>query len=405
MYVAFFYNLAATKWDLMAVGIEGSPIGGTDADAVHYDETTTANMDFVVDEDDMASDSATKLPTQQSVKAYVDDLGASALVRNEVPAGTINSSNTAFTLASAPTTGSLRVYLNGVRQKVTDDYTTSGTGITFVTAPPTGSNLLADYEVSSSTYTVGTNSYIAKEAVTGSINGSNAVFTTARAYIAGSLQVFVNGLMQSQTMVTETTPSTGTFTLDTAPVTGDVIHVAYQYNLNPSGNADTVDGIHASTTATANQLYPLNSSGVFDGSVLGGASTTWTPTWTGLTIGNGTLSANYFRIGKLIVAKIHLKFGTTTTVSGNVQFTLPVTGATSMSTLEWNRIGIASLTDEGTAVFDGSVHTNSSATTASIYVSNAAGTNVTLSNGLGGTVPHTWASTDKISLIILYEAA
>lgn len=42
------------------------------AGAVMEGDTTTANMSFVVDEDDMASNSATKLPTQQSVKAYVD---------------------------------------------------------------------------------------------------------------------------------------------------------------------------------------------------------------------------------------------------------------------------------------------------------------------------------------------
>lgn len=35
-------------------------------------DTTTASMSFVVDEDDMTSDSATKVPTQQSTKAYVD---------------------------------------------------------------------------------------------------------------------------------------------------------------------------------------------------------------------------------------------------------------------------------------------------------------------------------------------
>lgn len=42
------------------------------AGAVMNTDTSTASMDFVVDEDDMSSDSATKLPTQQSVKAYVD---------------------------------------------------------------------------------------------------------------------------------------------------------------------------------------------------------------------------------------------------------------------------------------------------------------------------------------------
>jgi hypothetical protein len=42
------------------------------AGAVMNSDTTTADMSFVVDEDNMSSDSATKVPTQQSVKAYVD---------------------------------------------------------------------------------------------------------------------------------------------------------------------------------------------------------------------------------------------------------------------------------------------------------------------------------------------
>ena len=42
------------------------------AGAVMNTDTTTAGMSFVVDEDNMASNSATKIPTQQSVKAYVD---------------------------------------------------------------------------------------------------------------------------------------------------------------------------------------------------------------------------------------------------------------------------------------------------------------------------------------------
>ena len=42
------------------------------AGAVMNSDTSTASMNFVVDEDDMTSNSATKVPTQQSVKAYVD---------------------------------------------------------------------------------------------------------------------------------------------------------------------------------------------------------------------------------------------------------------------------------------------------------------------------------------------
>ena len=42
------------------------------AGALMLSDTTTAGLGIVVDEDNMASDLATKVPTQQSVKAYVD---------------------------------------------------------------------------------------------------------------------------------------------------------------------------------------------------------------------------------------------------------------------------------------------------------------------------------------------
>jgi len=49
------------------------------AGAVMESDTTTVLMSFVIDEDNMSSDSATKVPTQQSVKAYVDAAAASSL--------------------------------------------------------------------------------------------------------------------------------------------------------------------------------------------------------------------------------------------------------------------------------------------------------------------------------------
>lgn len=67
---------------------------------------------------------------------YIDD---------ETPTGTINGSNTDFTLAKVPVTGSLKVYRGGARQRVTEDYTFSGKTITFTIAPQVGEVLLVDY--------------------------------------------------------------------------------------------------------------------------------------------------------------------------------------------------------------------------------------------------------------------
>ena len=66
---------------------------------------------------------------------------------NETPSGTINGSNTAFTLANTPNpTASLKVSLNGFLQSASGvDYSLSGTTITFNTAPRTGSILRVSY--------------------------------------------------------------------------------------------------------------------------------------------------------------------------------------------------------------------------------------------------------------------
>jgi len=62
-----------SKLDGIEAGADVTDATNVDAaGAVMNSDTSTASMSFVVDEDNMASDSATKVPTQQSVKAYVD---------------------------------------------------------------------------------------------------------------------------------------------------------------------------------------------------------------------------------------------------------------------------------------------------------------------------------------------
>lgn len=114
------------------------------------------------------------------------------------------------------------------------------------------------------------NSFVFNETPSGSVNSSNTVFTCAGSYIGGSPTVVLNGLVQRITTdYTETSPSAGTFTMTTAPTTGDSIRVSYQKQVNSSSlNADTVDGIHASATATANMLMALDSNAKFSTALL-----------------------------------------------------------------------------------------------------------------------------------------
>ena len=64
---------------------------------------------------------------------------------NEVPSGTINSSNVTFTLAATPSAAGISLFLNGLLLKPTTDYSLATATITMVVAPTTGDTLLANY--------------------------------------------------------------------------------------------------------------------------------------------------------------------------------------------------------------------------------------------------------------------
>jgi hypothetical protein len=92
------------------------------AGAVMLSDTTTSGMGFVIDEDAMGSDSATKVPTQQSVVAYVESkIASSVTLKGDYNASTTTGTKDATTFLrgddtwavvttySAPTIGSTSI--------------------------------------------------------------------------------------------------------------------------------------------------------------------------------------------------------------------------------------------------------------------------------------------------------
>jgi hypothetical protein len=92
------------------------------AGAVMKSDTTTAAMGFVIDEDTMVTDSETLIPTQQSVKAYVDSSVAGAIEGGLYYQG-------AYDASTAPPTGAL--VLSGFMYTVT----VAGDGAGFFAVP------------------------------------------------------------------------------------------------------------------------------------------------------------------------------------------------------------------------------------------------------------------------------
>ena len=72
--------------------------------------------------------------------------GSSANFVEEIPTGTLNGVNKIFTLSFTPNpTGSLFLFLNGVLQVISVDYTVTGSTITFTAAPVSDDDMIAQY--------------------------------------------------------------------------------------------------------------------------------------------------------------------------------------------------------------------------------------------------------------------
>ena len=129
---------------------------------------------------------------------------------------------------------------------------------------------------------------------------------------------------------------------------------------------------------------------------IGAATETFTPTIVGngggsVTIGNGTLTGNYFRIQKLVIVNYVLSWGstTTTTASGLWLFSVPVGNAT-----RGNAFG--RITDAGATYYRvlGLASSNK-------MILQATDTGSEVQN----TIPMTWATNDYLNVTFVYETS
>jgi len=128
-----------------------------------------------------------------------------------------------------------------------------------------------------------------------------------------------------------------------------------------------------------------------------GTYTSWTPTLTNITLGNGTINAKYLQIGKLVHATIAFTWGSTTSSSGTWYFSFPLTCATSGSTY----IGTCRLLDAGTANYPGMILVENS--TSFLPFAQYAANTWTETSNVSTTTPFTWTTNDNMSASFIYE--
>lgn len=125
----------------------------------------------------------------------------------------------------------------------------------------------------------------------------------------------------------------------------------------------------------------------------------WSPSYTNITVGNGTVVAKYMQIGKTTIVNWQLVAGTTSSWTNNNHLTLPATANSRYGTANsFNPVGTVTFNHVGGSIYNGPV--NLTASTSDMFIYFFGGTTT-----LTGTVPTALASTDVVSIIITYEAA
>ena len=161
--------------------------------------------------------------------------------------------------------------------------------------------------------------------------------------------------------------------------------------------AATAAGTPARLGVGANDLLLTADSTQATGLGYTGAWTTWTPTWTGLTVGNGTVIARYNKIGKVCHLFLKFTFGSTSSITAaKPYFTLPLTGSNdNLAANLW-------ISDVGTNDFAGLVQIG---TTAGFLVVQNASSTYSYISAITSTIPMTWTTNDSFTTNFSYEVA
>jgi len=150
-------------------------------------------------------------------------------VDSEVPGGTMDGSNSSFTLANTPNpAASLELFRNGLLMNQGGDYTLTGNTLAFLTSsiPQPGDVLLASYRLGGSLPNVG---FVDQETPSGTIDGVNSSFITSQVpNPPTSLTLFLNGIRMTTGVDFTFSNNTISFLTGLQPQPGDILTCSYR---------------------------------------------------------------------------------------------------------------------------------------------------------------------------------
>lgn len=190
-------------------------------------------------------------------------------------------------------------------------------------------------------------------------------------------------------------------TIEAADINNPINTIANEFN----GNIDN-DNIKAAAGIAGTKIADgaiTNAKLATTSGEIGASWLTWSPTWTNFTLGNGTVDyAKYLKIGKTVWFKLKVTLGSTSAVSTNPTFTLPVTTSSdyALSKVEVFAGNVA-LRDTSASATRPAVPTWDTTTTCTPRYLSGTPANVAIDS----VSPFTWATGDIIQVHASYEAA
>ncbi len=318
-------------------------------------------------------------------------IGTNSLVYGETPSGTVNGSNTSFTIASTPVSGTLMLFRDG--QLLVGggaDYTLSSTTITMTTAPVTGSVLLAYYQVAAASTTFAADTVDGYHAnATPTANNIPVLDAVAGVPEAAYLGGWVN---PSETWVYA---SASTFTIlgvDRTSVYTKGTRLrfkqggAYKYAVVVASAFST----NTTVTIAVNTDYTIANASITDNYYSYMANPqgyptwfNWTPTYGALgSMTFGTVSTAYAKYkidGSSLTFRINFSGTTGGSASNGITFTIPVNR---LQTVSYDHVGECKATDSTNQW--GNLQFDSTASTISVYKTSDANWGIGANNGITG---------------------